>query len=465
MSRRRDGWAPITFAAALLAGVLKFNGSAPDSTMHASSTRTPIHRQTGWLKGRVTRAITGLGLVGTIAVWGPQGWTDTQSVAARGVVLSSTAPATVQTRTRRPHLMVTKAGSDYREFWPKIDSSNLTTYATRYDVIYGDIPGDLIDRIRSINPNIILLEYSLPGGIQRKTRYPDSYYVRDAASGLKVSKNGWWLLNFRDPAVRNARLDDILRATPARVDGHWLDVSDANWLNSPFGNDWKDENGKMADLADLDGSWNPSLPRDAKPRYADGTWSPRMLDFIKELTAVAPGKLIIYNGLLGGAVLNANSAWPAYERDSRNNTHGAAKEGIFVTSHGYALSESDWKWWLDKAKGVIEQGKYVHFIPKVGNDWNLFKYAFASYLLLADGKYAWFDDEKPRRYDTSLFDVDYGAPLSGYQTIGTPDGPIYKRQFTNATVWVNPGSVTRNGDGKTLRPKSAIIEAEEPNQR
>jgi hypothetical protein len=382
---------------------------------------------------------------------------DIRSVMKGSIVLSSTAPASAAIRVRRPHLMAVKAGHDVAAYWPKVNSLNVTSYATRYNMIFGDIPADLISRMRSINPNIVLLEFILPGATTSKTHYPESYYVRDASSGLKVGRNGWWLLNFRNTAVRNARLNDTLRGAPAGVNGHWLDVSDANWLNSPFGNHWVDENGRIADLADLDGGWNPSLSRTQKPRYADGTWPRGMLDFIRELAAAARGRFIVYNGLFGGAVLWANSAWATYEAQWRSSTHGVAKEAIFVTSPGIPLGESEWRWWLAKAKGAIDQGKYMHFMPKVGHNPQVRLYAFASYLLIADGRYAWFSDQFPSDYDTNLYDVDYGAPLGAYQIISTPGGSIYKRQFTNATIWVNPGKVTRTGDGKTIGPNRAII--------
>jgi hypothetical protein len=440
------------------------SGSVINVEVQTPTTRHPIYRLTRWIKRRGgMHIVLVVGVVATIGAWGPQSWVGSKdagmhALMARSVVLSSTAPATGTTRVRRPHLLATKAGHDYHAVWPKVNSLNVASYGTRYDMINGDIPQDLISTMRSMNPNIILMEYILPGATLGKTQYPDSYYVKDAVSGRKVSKNKWWLLNFRDRAVRNARLNDTLGAAAAGVDGYWLDVSDANWLNSPFGPQWYDERGKIADLADLDGGWNPGLPRADKPRYADGTWAPRILEFIKELTAAAQGKSIVYNGLFGGAVLWANSAWAAYEADWNRSTHGVAKESIFVTSPGIPLSESEWKWWLAKAKGVIDQGKYMHFMPKVGHSAKLREYAFASYLLIADGKYAWFNDQYPSDYDPNLYDVDYGAPLDAYQIISTPDGPIYKRQFTNATVWVNPGSVTRAGDGKTLGPNRAIIQ-------
>lgn len=517
MGERKLRWRPtFSLAAILLAGILALSSIVASTETQASQ---KTNRPTGWLRGRVTDAITGLGLVVTIVAVGPQLWAGSTGphgyfaarlvegqyavtaiaggldVRTTHVSVSSARNATVNfslqlgssgaqelERTkvkpapttspkptqppapnptpttppdptptpasgRRPQLLTTKVGFGS----PNIDSSNASTYAERYDILFGAIPAGLLDTLRALNPGIFLLQYNLPGGEQNKGKYPDSYYVKDVVSGRKVmNKDGYYLLNFADPAVRTARRDSIIN--PA-ADGYWLDTAGPSWVNTSFFK-WRDENGKVADLGELDGSWEPGMDESDKDRITDGTWPGHMLAFIQELKAARPGKLIMFNGMAGNATRQA--IWGRHQQKYLDLTTAAAHEFFFVTREG-PVTESTWKWQIDRIKTLVESKNYVHIFTARLYEVDIRRFGFGSYLLVADGKYAWFN-AYVGHYDAGLYDADYGTPLGAYQTINTPAGPIYKRQFTRATVWVNPGDVTRSGDGKTMGPKTAIFE-------
>jgi hypothetical protein len=236
------------------------------------------------------------------------------------------------------------------------------------------------------------------------------------------------------------------------VDGYWLDLASPEWVNDPYFR-WHDEAGKTADLGALDGSWKPGMSESSMIRYTDGTWSGHMLAFHKELKDAQPGKLVIFNqGLYTNST--RQSIWGAIQDTYQSVTAGGAVEFLFVTSAG-PVPEDLWKWQIDHVIAFISAQKYAHiFVERLGGDYRLF--AFGTYLLVADGRYAWFN-VYTYQYDT-LFAADYGAPLGAYQIVNTSTGPLYKREFSKATVWVNPGTVSRSADGKTVGPKSAIIE-------
>jgi hypothetical protein len=333
---------------------------------------------------------------------------------------------------------------------PALTSANVQQIAQRYDIVFGNVPTDLISTLRATNPRIILLQYLLAGGEQNKSRYPSSYYVKDVTSRLKiVDKNGFYMLNFADPTVRAARRDAVVRAG---VDGYWLDLAGPDYANSPYFR-WRDENGKMADVGDLDGSWAPWMPESEKDRYTDGTWPIYMLDYIEELKQAQPGESIIFNGFPSGPTRDA--IWRTHQSKYERAADGAAAEFLFII--GAPVSEDQWKWQIDRVLALVAAQKYAHiFVDKLWNSaYRL--YGFASYLLVADGEYAWLNVYNSS-YDETLFAADYGTPRDAYKVVSTPSGPLYKRQFSKATVWVNPGTVSRTGDGKTVGPKSAIIE-------
>jgi hypothetical protein len=490
----RNNLRTITVCTLIISLVCVLSMTAPGDGANTASAAS-----LGWLKGRIIDRLTGAPLIATITVVGPistaqetgsKGYygmqlpygrysvtalksgyaSETRSVTVSGkwaveyFALSSAPsegtppppppppPPPTETNIPRPstgrvQLISTKVGLD----WPAVTPSNAAELARRYDILYGDIPASMISTLRAANPRIILLQYSLPGGEIRTSKYPDSYYVKDNASGRKVlNKDGYYLLNFAYASVRAARID---AATRSGVDGYWLDTAGPEWVNTAFFR-WRDESGKLPQIGSLDGSWEPSMPESEKDKYTDGTWPAHMLEFIQELKAAQPGDLIIFNGFPSNA--SRNAIWRTLQGQYQGVAHGAASEFLFVTKEG-PVAEDQWKWQVNRVQLFTAAGKYVHiFVAQLFNP-GLRLFGFASYLLVADGKYVWLNAYSGH-YDTELYAADYGMPLGGYEVITTPAGSIYKRQFERATVWVNPGNVTRSADGKTIGPKSAVIQ-------
>ncbi len=367
-------------------------------------------------------------------------------------------PSPSPSRWRSPHLISTRIGSG----WPMPDTTTAPQFAFRYDVIFyhETISRSVMNALRAANPSIILLQYYYPAGFRTwlggKPTIPLEHIVRDETSGLRTKRDTnvtWWTINIPNPATRGWLLDHIASVTSPGSDGYWLDNADGALLNYNWYR-FTDESGKCADFGPLDGGWDCSKPRSTAISFTDGTWPQYMLQFHREMKARFPGKIRLFNGSRSNQAAYLKSA--THENNILKETDGIIMETMLVKPGG-PVPESDWKWSIDRAKAIVESGKYVWF--SVDREWEetVRLYGFASYLLFADGKYAWFHIYQPH-YSAWLFDVDYGAPLGPYTVIETPTGRLYKRQFTRATVWVNPGNVTRSADGKTLGPKSALLE-------
>ncbi|HJW91526.1 MAG TPA: putative glycoside hydrolase [Anaerolineales bacterium] len=121
---------------------------------------------------------------------------------------------------------------------------------------------------------------------------------------------------------------------------------------------------------------------------------------------------------------------------------GAMEEGWGVDwSDGY-LSVEAWEAHLQRAERTQAQGKYAYLVSQGDqNNESRLAFAYASYLLVADGRSA-FRYANDEFYDQSwlypLYDLELGEALGPrYQA-----GAGWRRDFTKATVWVDPQAHT-----------------------
>lgn len=541
---RRNTWAAFTLAAIFLSGMLVLN-SIWLSGIHAAPAGThPRGGASGWLRGRVTSAFTGLGIMAVVLASGPQllaRSTDSQGnyavqlpegqytvtafkgrffAKASNVIVSAVKPAIVNfalpietegqhtslprpapgpslvrpsprphstpnpipsptptpappagSISRRPQLVAVMVGK-YKNRTITVD--NALTFASRYDWIIIHDDGWATDSasvaaaLRKVNPSIVLLRYSLPGGTQQASKYPDSYYKKSLNTGKKVKNdNGWYLLDFSQPAVRNQVRDESLEMIgPLKgpLDGWMMDVANPHWLNTS-GLEWTDTDGVCADLGDWDGGWNCSMPRAQAWNYPNAQWAIHMLAFHQELAEAAPGKIRMFNGFL--KTRQRYSIWKMHEDAYMAVNSGAlGGDGIWFGSSRF-VGEETWKFGLDRLLAIAALGKLVAAHPKPtkgGEEETNLQFLFGSYLLAADGQRVIYMLQNHAHYSDSLLSTDYGTPdtsVNGghYQTLAaSPGGNIYKRTFTKARVWVNPSGSTRRADGKTLGPYTALIE-------
>lgn len=544
---RRNAWAAFTLAAIFLSGMLVLN-SIWLSGIHAAPAGThPRGGASGWLRGRVTSAFTGLGIMAVVLASGPQllAWsTDLQgyyavqlpegrytvsafkgrfSAEATKVIVSAVKPAIVNfalpiktegqhplprpapgpsvtissptpnpipsptpnpvpsptptpappagSISRRPQLVAVMVGQ-YKNSIITLD--NAPMFATRYDwiIVHDDgwatDPTSVAAALRKANPSIVLLRYSLPGGTQQPSKYPDSYYKRSLNTGKKVkNNNGWYLLDFSQAAVRDAIRDELVEMIgPSKgpLDGWMMDVAHPNWLNTP-GLQWTDTDGVCADLGDWDGGWDCSMPRSEAWNFTNAQWATYMLTFHQGLAAAAPRKIRMFNGFL--KTHQRYNLWKTHEDAYIVVNSGAfGGDGIWFGGSQF-VGEETWKFGLDRLIAIAASGKLVAAWPKptkAGEEEANLQFLFGSYLLAADGQRVIYKLQNHAHYDDSLLNTDYGTPdtsVNGghYQTLAaSPGGNIYKRTFTKARVWVNPSGSTRRADGKTLGPYTALIE-------
>lgn len=367
-------------------------------------------------------------------------------------------------------LIVADATATASASGPGLTISTVNDYADLYDVIvlHGTFGGDVVSALKARRPGLIALQGFLPVATlpfqAPGILYPTSYYMRDLATGSYVRKFTWYLLDFRQPVVRQATLDRMFAITSPGVDGFWTDVSWAAYIASPFQKWFREpeSSGIPADLGDLDGGWLPGMSWSTTPNFTDGTFPAAILAWHQLLRDARPNDIRIYNGFESQSVYDTVPPyWRDRQAESLAMTSGANKESVFAVNSTLAVSESQWVYYVNQFLSAMAQGKYVHITGFYSTNAALKLFCFASYLLIADGRLAWF--ESSAAFDATLFRGNYGSPdlsVNGgnYQALpASPSGTIYKRTLTGALVYVNPGSVTRTADGQTLGPSTGRI--------
>jgi hypothetical protein len=137
--------------------------------------------------------------------------------------------------------------------------------------------------------------------------------------------------------------------------------------------------------------------------------------------------------------LGSNDVWFSY----LDYLDGAMQERFAVnwTETEY-LTVKQWTNDMDVMEKTQSNGKYVILVaPGYQGDLNREKFAFASYLLISNGKAAFRYSTSSAYRDVWLYDnynVDIGSPLGAQYQVGT----VWQRDFTKGYVVVDPASHT-----------------------
>ncbi len=106
------------------------------------------------------------------------------------------------------------------------------------------------------------------------------------------------------------------------------------------------------------------------------------------------------------------------------------------------LSASSWQHDMDFMEQTQANGKYVILVaPGNQSDLNRQNFAFASYLLISNGRAAFRYSNKDGYRDVWLYNnyrVNLGTPLGGRYQVGT----TWRRDFSRGTITVDPGNHT-----------------------
>ncbi len=340
--------------------------------------------------------------------------------------------------------VATAAGSTAALFFDEphasLTTEELQELAQRSALAFG-VSTKQLPIMRAANPSMKLLLYNHPAGIPKGAPdYPfidahETWFVHDSKGSRMHEANGgdsWaWLLNINTDGYRafeEQRVVDLVFQNP--YDGYFLDTSNPYW---PIFRDWYDVNDQ------------PTTPTNDVLQ----NWPDWMLSFQRELRAMTGTKTHIFN------------SWP--NNVGRYNDYKywleatlAAVNGVqfdgFCYNRSQPWSTSSWQYQVTSAQRILGMGKIAmlkspmdNLQQDLGKLHQLQRFCFGSYLLVADGKNAYFrnpDEADVVYWNERLFTAPIGQPTGAYYTVGD----LYRRDFTNGTVIVNPTTADKKID-------------------
>ncbi len=292
--------------------------------------------------------------------------------------------------------------------------------------------------LRAVKPSLKILAYDQPGGSQKLAvdySYLDKrtdWWVRDAKGSRLHETRGYgpyvsWLLNISQTAYRNyetTMLANLLSSND--YDGVFLDVSHPTWVKY---NDWYDVYDQLS-----------SPP----PDVIDG-WPDWMLAFHRELKAMRGSDISIFNGWP-----NNPSRYEEYKYwydETLAASDGAQFDG-FCYDRDQPWPLKGWEFQLASISQIISKQKIVllktplHFKEDDPDFHQVQRFCFGTYLLVADGQYAMYRNSNENDevlWNDRLYSAPVGAPAGAFYRVGE----VYRRDFTNGTVLVNPSASTQ----------------------
>ncbi len=295
--------------------------------------------------------------------------------------------------------------------------------------------------MKAVNPALVLLAYVNGTATGSPTRYPDSWYARDAV-GEKVRSFQFdtWLMDPSSPQWA----EEVVRLCRARVegsgyDGCFLDGLGTAWLNPGYGTGLP---------------VNPATGR----VWTRREWLEATARIGARTSAALEPRPVFGNGIGHGARYFDGQAPTARLLDG---VRGAMAES-FVRSPEEPIStyrdEEDWRKDVDMLVDAAARGEVVLAMTKVWapgsrevkDAWH--RYALATFLLGATPGMTFFAFRYDRAPTTAhpYWTVPVGSPLGSYEEAGG----VYRRAFSRGWAYVNPTSrvatVELDGSYRTL---------------
>lgn len=313
--------------------------------------------------------------------------------------------------------------------------------------------------LKQENPGLTVVAYKLPGGTyvgEEDFAYIDgqeAWWIRDARGSRlqeEPKRSGVWLLDMSHTRFREfVKRRVVEEVSSASFDGVFLDVSGPNWVPRK---QWYDQQGRPSEV----------------PAWYEAAWPDLILSFHRELHPMLGGKLHIFNSWPLG---------PGTYREFQRHYEATLEvvDGVQIDGFGYNRTrpwpERMWRFQIQEARRLAALGKTVLLKCWARHDASaldeqLRTFCYTSYLLAADGRRVYYWDLDGWRDD--LFTLALGAPLGEPVRLETG---IYRREFANAVVFVNPGEdparltvgqslLSASGTALSstlLRPQSGVI--------
>lgn len=323
--------------------------------------------------------------------------------------------------------------------------------ASNYDlVILQNWPVDenpeRVRDLKKLNPRLKVLFYRNGHGTwpwQENYKEIDAHesWFLHGASGARLEDRGnsdgdyYYVMDLSNPEYRAYQINYIMGyVSRAGFDGLFAD-------------------GPPADLALVN-------PAPKPPRAVFDRWHrDYVLPWVREMKQALGDKIFITN-----STVNYNTRLP-FADDADYFSAGA--DGTMIEGFGHAPWQKEnqvpggaWAWQMEKYKRNIEAGKYTLVLSGILTNgltevqvkrWETF--TLASYLMYASGEGEYYNWRSQDTLPSPEQNLELGAPL------GDPDilGGVWKRDFENGRVYVNPNSDARFWDDLTLAPWTGSI--------
>lgn len=298
------------------------------------------------------------------------------------------------------------------------------------------------DTLRSYNPNFLILHYRL--GLALGYRAIDSgcqptgeflhiieggawvqewpgdgavqeawfaHWPESSATRVLNCDWGWWLMNLNDPGWRAYWQREVLHQLQANDnDGVFMDsLSVPNFLGADH--------------------YDPALP--AFDLDYENAWSSRIDAWLAWLQTQPVGDYAIVPNVGNWVTTRDPTTYAAAD--------GAMFEGFAMWGEGSPYAVDDWRLQMNRALGLIRQGKAVIAQAYMG-DGRERLFALGSYLLIkGDRTYLNLESDMAPEWWPE-YDIAIGSPLQPpvADIDDLASGGVYRRDFTNGFVLVNP---------------------------
>jgi hypothetical protein len=312
--------------------------------------------------------------------------------------------------------------------------SELYALAKRYDMIttWGeDYNRAAINYLKSVNPNILLLQYRNIHAIQENS---EDY-------SLAVSK-GWLLYDANGNLVREQDWDSMVCVDVGNVEYQtWL----GNWIKATLDNYGLD--GVMGDntsplLEEMYGVTAPAINPRTGQVYSDVEYRNDIVKLVQKVKSIIGNRVYIGNGVChqqGGEPLgfwaNQGLVEPLI-----NVENGIVIEGFIRWASERWRDTSSWIKDVDALEYISKKGIFTQVtinmygtLPAGATYDQVVRYGLASYLL---GKCGPMDAYRISGGSYPHLNIELGIPLEDYHK--RSDSEVYEREFTKILVLVNP---------------------------
>jgi hypothetical protein len=297
------------------------------------------------------------------------------------------------------------------------------------------------DALRAVNPNFLILHYRL--GIGLGYRAPDAscqptgeylqiiegdwvqewpgdgvvqpewFFSYGGSPRVYQCDWGWYLMELDNPAWRQWWSNEVIRQLVANDDdGLFADsVSVPNYMGGA--------------------SFNPPLP-DYDPAF-EAEWTGRLDGWMDYVRSQFGSRYVL--------IPNAGN-WV----NGRDATDYSRADGVMIEGFGYDtwsdFSADDWRLQMSRTLGLVQQGKIILAQSYYADTPAQRLFTLGSYLLVKGTRTYTILDIAMEPEWWPEYEIPLGAYVGGIPTSmdALYDGSVYRRQYANGFVLVNPGA-------------------------